>query len=169
MSRELIEQAKREILGEQLGNTQAAIAAAEQAKQKYLQTQIASLRPIVVECLKNQEAYDQNEANVGILTKFIVEHKIAATAANIRQAISQCGLSKKPPLEGQGLRDSLEKGITELLVASPAERERERQSYHARLSMNRNEIQTKRHSGPYLMKQCWFRPDSCRKSEGVFS
>jgi len=128
-----------------------AQAQAEQARQEYRDAWMLANRPSVIEFIKSERPDLDFEANIGLICNWLMDHSRQATPTNISVAIAQVRVQWKPPLQGQELRDDLERQIFELLVASPEEKERERKSYHARLAASRDEVHGRRQTGPYLV------------------
>jgi hypothetical protein len=128
-----------------------AQAEAEQARQQYREALVNAIRPTVAEFIKHERPDLDYESAISRVCAWLADHHKQETNENIRAAIANANVQPKPPLQGQELRDDLERQIMELLVASPEEKDRERKSYHARLAASRDEVHGRHQTGPYLV------------------
>jgi hypothetical protein len=132
------------------------IEAAEVARDNYFQALYDEVRPVVQEFLEKQDTFAVNEANTNLISRWIAQQGKLASHAWIVSAIQVVGdsLVRKPvpvPLEGEELRQSVIAQILTLVKSSPGETQRLTDSFKARYSLSRDEVNSTKHTGAYCI------------------
>lgn len=112
----------------------AAQAEAEVARQQYLTAKMDAYRPYVAEALATiKTSVAANIANVDVISLWLIQNRRGVSEFTISEAIKALGskLAQKPEPTEEEIRAEIEAEIMKLLVASPEEKERERQSYYS--------------------------------------